>query len=98
MIVCFSDDQGAFDDDDVWVYEGIALPGNHVMMGRWSQPTEERELSDDYQCGPFILWNVDISAGNASISGVDAAEAWDFSTTITNPLFSSLPVVDISVI
>jgi hypothetical protein len=92
MVVCFSDDQGAFDDDDIWVYEGIALPGNRIMLGRWSQPTIDQVLPDDYQCGPFILWNVDKSTAEPAIG---SEEAWEFSSTIINPIFSSLPVSDV---
>jgi hypothetical protein len=92
MVICFSDEQGAFDDDDVWIYEGIALPGNRIMIGRWSQPAMEYPLTDDYQCGPFIFWNVEESTAEPA---VDAGEAWEFCSTIDNPLFSSLPASDI---
>lgn len=92
MILCFSDDRGAFDDDDVWVYEGIALPGNRIMMGRWSQATTEHPLPDDYQCGPFLLWNVDESTVEPDFR---PEEAWEFTATIKNPMFSSLPFADI---
>lgn len=39
-----------------WAYEGVVLPGGHMMLGRWwnpMEPTEERECT-----GPFIFWNV----------------------------------------
>lgn len=44
------------EDSPHWAYEGVVLPGGHMMLGRWwnpMEPPEERECT-----GPFIFWNV----------------------------------------
>lgn len=88
MIVAFSDAQDAFNEDDIWVYEGITLPGNQTMMGRWSQISEEVPRPPDYQCGPFMFWGVPESTAEPEIK---ADDAWNFRELIDSPIFSSLP-------
>ncbi|PNS19745.1 hypothetical protein CAC42_7712 [Sphaceloma murrayae] len=44
------------DDDNCWGYEGIALPGGQIIMGRWFRPG----ATDDTQySGPMLWWCVD---------------------------------------
>lgn len=44
------------EDSPHWAYEGVVLPGGHMMLGRWWNPMER---SDKRKCtGPFIFWNV----------------------------------------
>lgn len=43
------------EDSPHWAYEGVVLPGGHIMFGRWwnaMEPLEESECT-----GPFIFWN-----------------------------------------
>ena len=43
-------------DEQCWCYEGVALPGGKIILGRWWHPLEE---GDEYcSMGPFIFWNV----------------------------------------
>ena len=51
-------------DCDVFAYEGILLPGNKVMVGRWFHPKGPRpEPTDDWEwscaAGPEVLWCID---------------------------------------
>lgn len=44
------------EDSPHWAYEGVVLPGGHMMLGRWWNPMER---SENMKCtGPFIFWNV----------------------------------------
>lgn len=44
------------EDSPHWAYEGVVLPGGHMMLGRWWNPMER---SEEGKCtGPFIFWNV----------------------------------------
>lgn len=44
------------EDSPHWAYEGVVLPGGHMMLGRWWNPMEQ---SGKRVCtGPFIFWNV----------------------------------------
>ncbi|KAL7273125.1 hypothetical protein RUND412_004034 [Rhizina undulata] len=35
-----------------WLYEGVMVPGGHMILGRW----RSCELEDAEGCGPFIFW------------------------------------------
>ncbi|KAJ4296664.1 hypothetical protein N0V90_006712 [Kalmusia sp. IMI 367209] len=48
----FDDDLNQVDQDNLWAYEGVVLPGGRIILGRWWF------ASNDYS-GPFILWAVD---------------------------------------
>ncbi|KAF2761678.1 hypothetical protein EJ05DRAFT_181587 [Pseudovirgaria hyperparasitica] len=50
------EDTGAVDVDALWAYEGIVLPGNKIILGRWWAPGSD--LDGQSYSGPFILWNV----------------------------------------
>ena len=53
---------GTEDDDDMqvtentWCYEGIVLPGGHMILGRWWSPVDDDEQR---ATGPFVYWCVD---------------------------------------
>ncbi len=50
------DEHGFYDPGSCWAYEGIVLPGRHLILGRWWSPLNNG--GDDDICGPFIFWNV----------------------------------------
>ncbi|KAH7095765.1 hypothetical protein FB567DRAFT_566409 [Paraphoma chrysanthemicola] len=54
----FMDDFDQTDQDNLWAYEGVVLPGGRIILGRWWYASENVNFSDDYN-GPFILWAVD---------------------------------------
>lgn len=91
IIACFENKHKEFDPLDVWVYEGVVLPGGRVIIGRWMQPTIDPLDPKSRESGPFLFWNVDQSTAEPEIY---ADEAWAFSATIDDPLFSSLPFPD----
>lgn len=37
-----------------WVYEGVMLPGNNMILGHWGHCLDEVYFSG--QCGPFMFW------------------------------------------
>lgn len=56
--------------DRCWFYEGLVLPGNKIMLGRWRAPAEApyrgwRPRGDDPKIyknlvvGPWIFWATD---------------------------------------
>ncbi|KAI5251286.1 hypothetical protein E4T42_04468 [Aureobasidium subglaciale] len=57
MMKYWRDEDGVIDEDSLWAYEGVVLPGSMVMLGRWWHPSG----GDDAYTGPFIFWNVDAS-------------------------------------
>ena len=40
---------------NTWAYEGVVLPGGHMMLGRWWSPLNDEEM---LCTGPWIFWNV----------------------------------------
>ncbi|KAL9131244.1 MAG: hypothetical protein Q9217_000786 [Psora testacea] len=50
------DDEHSVVDEHCWCYEGVALPGGKIILGRWWQPLEEG--NEQRNMGPFIFWNV----------------------------------------
>ena len=53
---CYPPFYDIHEDSPHWAYEGVVLPGGHMLLGRWwnpMEPPEERECT-----GPFIFWNV----------------------------------------
>ncbi|KAK8250648.1 hypothetical protein HDK77DRAFT_506945 [Phyllosticta capitalensis] len=62
MIKYFRDDSndGGFDANALWAYEGIVLPGGQIILGRWWSPDDDIRDHEKYT-GPFIFWNVDAS-------------------------------------
>ncbi|XP_014555418.1 hypothetical protein COCVIDRAFT_38776 [Bipolaris victoriae FI3] len=54
----FSDDYQDPDQDNLWAYEGVVMPGGRMILGRWWFASESMATQLDYN-GPFILWAVD---------------------------------------
>lgn len=61
-----------------WAYEGVVLPGNQIMVGRWYEP------SNDY-CGPFIFWRTSSQEGDEKLE-TENEEAVNFLQTIEENL------------
>lgn len=58
MMKYFLDSAGVLDTDALWAYEGIVLPGDQIIVGRWWSPQRNINTAKIYS-GPFILWNTD---------------------------------------
>ncbi|KAH8727517.1 hypothetical protein GQ44DRAFT_648578 [Phaeosphaeriaceae sp. PMI808] len=54
----FMDDLDGIEQDNLWAYEGVVLPGGRIILGRWWFASEDVDFDKDYN-GPFILWAVD---------------------------------------
>ncbi|KAH8808612.1 hypothetical protein F5884DRAFT_858140 [Xylogone sp. PMI_703] len=54
MLKFFPDANGIYDPEQVWGYEGVVLPGNRIIVGRW---WDIYNVTSSY-CGPFIFWNI----------------------------------------
>ncbi|KAF2088704.1 hypothetical protein K490DRAFT_38547, partial [Saccharata proteae CBS 121410] len=65
MMKYFENEHETWDEYALWAYEGVVLPGDQIIIGRWWSP-EEDTPTDQLYTGPFIFWNVD-----ASIPGTD---------------------------
>ncbi|KAF2199038.1 hypothetical protein GQ43DRAFT_377200 [Delitschia confertaspora ATCC 74209] len=64
----FIDDNAQLDQDNLWAYEGVVLPGGQIMLGRWWYADEipnHRTYS-----GPFIFWAVE--GGSESVDFGDS--------------------------
>ena len=61
MMKYFKDQNDNIDFDALWAYEGIVLPGDQIIVGRWWSPEDPIRLDKIYS-GPFILWNTDCAA------------------------------------
>ncbi|QDS74352.1 hypothetical protein FKW77_004743 [Venturia effusa] len=60
MMKFFKNEQGLIDRDALWAYEGVVLPGDQIVVGRWWSPEGlDAESKLNQYSGPFILWNVD---------------------------------------
>ena len=51
-----SGDGHDFIDDATSCYQGVVLPGGHMILGRWWAPIDDEE---QLCSGPFMLWAVD---------------------------------------
>lgn len=40
MMKFFFDSQGRPDEEALWAYEGVVLPGGQIMVGRWWSPDD----------------------------------------------------------
>lgn len=60
MMKFFQDEFGVVDVNALWAYEGVVLPGDQIVVGRWWAPEglDPNSIENMYS-GPFILWNVD---------------------------------------
>jgi hypothetical protein len=72
MMKYFITASGGIDHDALWAYEGVVLPGNQVIVGRWWSPSNPIMPSKVYS-GPFILWNTDCGSKFREVQ--DAREA-----------------------
>lgn len=54
----FEADASNLDQDNLWAYEGVVLPGGKFIVGRWWYASDDVDVENDYN-GPFILWAVD---------------------------------------
>ncbi|KAG9186825.1 hypothetical protein G6011_09933 [Alternaria panax] len=54
----FTQDYDHPNEDNLWAYEGVVLPGGRIILGRWWFASEQSHPSLEYN-GPFILWAVD---------------------------------------
>jgi hypothetical protein len=73
MMKYFVDSNGHIDLGALWAYEGVVLPGDQIIVGRWWSPEPARNLSKVYS-GPFILWNTDCGAKHQEIEDTFAQE------------------------
>ncbi|KAH9835087.1 hypothetical protein Tdes44962_MAKER08589 [Teratosphaeria destructans] len=48
---------GVIDEEALWAYEGVVLPGGQVVVGRWWCTSDG--VGEEMYSGPFILWCVD---------------------------------------
>jgi hypothetical protein len=70
----FMDDFDQLEQDNLWAYEGVVLPGGRIILGRWWYASDEVDFNVSGECrlketctniwqndynGPFILWAVD---------------------------------------
>lgn len=60
MMKYFLDDDGSYEDEALWAYEGVVLPGGQLIVGRWWAPDDNVPQEKLYS-GPFIFWNIDSS-------------------------------------
>ncbi|KAF1943214.1 hypothetical protein EJ02DRAFT_343604 [Clathrospora elynae] len=54
----FMEDFDQLDQDNLWAYEGVVLPGGRIILGRWWYASEQVDFNNDYN-GPFIWWAID---------------------------------------
>lgn len=60
MMKYFLDDNGNYEEEAIWAYEGVVLPGGQLIVGRWWAPDDNVSQEKVYS-GPFIFWNIDPS-------------------------------------
>ncbi|KIW06983.1 hypothetical protein, variant [Verruconis gallopava] len=61
MMKYFPDSNNQIDMSALWAYEGVVLPGDQIIVGRWWSPNTPIDRSKVYS-GPFIFWNTDCGA------------------------------------
>lgn len=52
-------DTDVIDDNSLWAYEGVVLPGGKIIVGRWWRAGVHDDDEDEFYSGPFILWCID---------------------------------------
>ena len=60
MMKYFLDDNGNYEEEALWAYEGVVLPGGQLIVGRWWAPDDNVPQEKIYS-GPFVFWNIDSS-------------------------------------
>ncbi|KAL3420860.1 hypothetical protein PVAG01_07305 [Phlyctema vagabunda] len=83
MMKFFPDDNGDYDENQVWAYEGCVLPGGRIILGRWWAVRDEIFGERIPLTGPFIFWNVESSDAEVRVTG---NEAMEFLHSINDPL------------
>lgn len=78
IIKFFPEEDGSFDRDQAWGYEGCVLPGGRIIIGRWFHANSDLN-DEDIMSGPFIFWNVDKS--EAFIDGEQALSFFNLMRT-----------------
>jgi hypothetical protein len=78
----FETKTGEYDPKNVWAYEGVVLPGGHMIIGRWSDALANHADRHNSQSGPFIFWNVEKSGLDTPIK---QEEALEFAKNIDDP-------------
>lgn len=76
MMKYFLTDHQSFDENALWAYEGVVLPGGQIIVGRWWSP--EHVPVENMYSGPFILWNTDCN--EQKLAREAAAEDWELTT------------------
>ena len=59
-----STDEAQDQDCELWAYEGIMIPGNKVIIGRWFRPEGPRPDAGHqcwFEAGPSLMWCTDES-------------------------------------
>lgn len=79
MMRFYQDAYGHYDPSAMWGYEGVVLPGNQIIVGRW-YAAQEGIISSDTDSGPCLFWNVD----ELEEPEVDCDEALHFFNNIQN--------------
>jgi hypothetical protein len=60
MMKYYVDDDGEIDMEALWAYEGVVLPGNRIVLGRWWSPDDDHldNVSDqDAFCSKQVMAN-----------------------------------------
>jgi hypothetical protein len=52
----FLDDYDQVDKDDLWAYEGVALPGGRMILGRWWAATAEPDFNVSFKFHLSMSW------------------------------------------
>lgn len=64
-----------------WAYEGVAVPGGQIILGRWWSPFRNDAAGNSY-CGPFIFWQV-----SSEVEKNNTLLALDFLNTVKEKTF-----------
>lgn len=75
MMKYFLDENGNYEEGALWAYEGVMLPGEQLIVGRWWAP-DDNVPQDKVYSGPFIFWNVDCNVPPAE-RGPDFTTGFD---------------------
>ncbi len=47
----FMDDLDQIEQDNLWAYEGVVLPGGRIILGRWWYASERVNFDVSFYCG-----------------------------------------------
>ena len=77
------------EDIELWAYEGIMIPGNNVIIGRWFAADGPRPGVDEvclYETGPSLLWCTDETEADQETK-LRVEESYREIEVIHNPIF-----------